>query len=416
MTLTRRTRFASLVIDLIPDVQILVLCQMDLADLLSFRLVCRGFHSIVNCHQSAITIHFIKYGPLRKFATLYRPLAVPGPFDLDQLFRLSHRFHVVEHISIFLAKFHVIQVHRLIHPSMVEQPEHAIVVENMARKMNPYLLMLYHFIEMYRAGLAAAVGTHQYSSGPPNEDLSSRVEAEIIRQYNARAIRRLCAMSKFLVRVIARRLRPASYAGVFERFLRGWSKTPASEAQCMELLVIGSLETINQTITLSGFPARIAAIERYLHDSSSTNRKTPDRRLSRSMSIISRKSSATSHVSVSFNPIMQPLDLETVNKISQILPERDDFLNVGRLESLFEPGAVKANQVSTPWAFAAVMMSNDQDDDIEFVAGPARTDVDRENQWGTLNNQSYIWPALPLLTPALEEGSNYPVSSGDDDG
>lgn len=404
-------RFATLLIDLIPDVQIMVLCLMSLGELLDFRLVCRRFHSIINWHQRSLAVQFTKRGPLRNFATLYRPLSIPWPLNLDQLLGLTHRFYVVEHISIFLAKFHLIQVRRLNPPSLVDQPENAITAKNMAGKMKPYLLMLYHFIEMYRAGLAEAVRTHQYPSGPPSENISRQVEAEIIRKYNGNAIRRLCLMSKFLVKVIARRLRPASYAGKFERFLRGWSKDPASEAQCMELLVIGTLETINKTITLSGFPARIAAIERNLQGFYAM--KTPDHRSSRSMSIISRRSSTASDIPGLSNTIMPRLDPETLNRISQILPERDDFLNVERLESLFKPGLVLANQVSTPWALAAAMMGSEDEDTFEFAAGTSGSNLDNDNQWGIVNTMPYIWPSFTLSTPTPGENSVHTTSSDD---
>lgn len=361
--------FASLLINLILEMQIMILCQMSLEDLLQFRLVCRAFNRIVNWNQSSVVMHFTRHGPLSKFAMLYRPLA-PVPLELGVLFDLSHRWHVVDHIAVFLARFHLIQFHHLTPPSLVEQPENAAIVNNMARNMRPYLLMLYHFIEMYRAGLAQAVNAHKTVADIPSEDLRCRVEAQILRQYNGHVIHRLCAMSNFLIKVIVRRLRPASYAGGLERLLRGWSRDPASEAQCMELLVIGSLETINQTVTLPGFPARIAAIERHLREFSSMPK--PDRRPSRTMSVISRKNKSISDEPTSSNNIMRPLDLETVKKISCTLPERDNFLNIERIVSLFQPGVVLVDQVQTPWNFALAMMRSDREDDFDFVVSTSQ--------------------------------------------
>lgn len=355
---------------------------------------------------------------------LYRPLAAPTPLDLDVLLNLSHRWHVVDHIAIFLARFHLIQAHRLTPPSLVEQPENAAIVNNMARNMRPYLLMLYHFIEMYRAGLAESVNTYKSLADIPREDLSSRVEAQILRQYNGHVIHRLCAMSNFLIKVIVRRLRPASYAGGFERLLRGWSRDPASEAQCMELLVIGSLETVNQTITLSGFPARIAAIERHLQEFSSM--KKPDRRPSRRRPVISRKSKSISDAPTGSNTIMPALDFETVKRISRILPERDDFLNIDRLVSLFEPGVVLADEVQTPWNFALAMMRGDREEDLDLVAGTCQQgqlasttdavglELHAEQHEGDAFH-SYTWPSFSISTSAQDEGSEYAMSSDDDD-
>lgn len=353
---------------------------------------------------------------------LYEPLAASGPLDLDVLLNLSHRWHVANHIGIFLARFHLIQAHRLTPPALIEQPEHEAVVNNMARNMRPYLLMLYHFIEKYRAGLAEAVNKHT-NWNVPREDLSSQVEAQIIRQYNGHVIHLLCAMSNFLIKVIVRRLRPASYAGGFERLLRGWSRDPASEAQCMELLIIGSLETVNKTVTLPGFPARIAAIERHLQEFSLMKR--PDRRPLRRMSIISRNNKSISDDPTPSNTIMQPLDLETVKRVSWVLPERDDFLSIERLMSLFEPGVVHVDQVPTPWNFALAMMRNDGEEPFDLIAGPSppdqpdgtNDDVAPEAKAEQHEGDAFhpdTWPSFSMSTSAQDEGSEYGMSSGTD--
>lgn len=357
---------------------------------------------------------------------LYQTLATPAPFDLDVLFNLSHRWHVVNHIAIFLARFHLIQAHHLTSPNLVEQPENAALVNNMAQNMRPYLLMLYHFIEMYRAALAESVNSYKNVADIPSEDLSNRVEAQILRHYNGHVIHRLCAMSNFLIKVIVRRLRPASYAGGFERLLRGWSRDPASEAQCMELLIIGSLETVNTTVTLSGFPARIAAIERHLQEFSSMQQ--PDRRPSRRMSVISRRSKSISDDVTPSNTIMRPLDLETVKRISRVLPARDDFLKIERLVSLFAPGVVLVDQVQTPWNFALAMMRRDGEEHFDLAAGTSRPgqsemsngddvgpDVEAEQHEGDAFHP-YTWPSFSISTSGQDEASEYAMSSDDGEG
>ncbi len=302
---------------------------------------------------------------------LYQPFPTSsGPLDLDLLLGLSHRYYVVEHVARFLARFHLVHAvhaHSVAPPSFFfDRPEYVAIINGMVRNMKPYLLMLYHFIEMYREGLAEISFTDEVSI----EEQRNRVEARIIRQYNCHVIHRLCAMSDFLLKVTVRRLRSASNAGRLERLLRGWSRDSASEAQCMELLVIGTLEAVNKSVALSGYPERIAAIERHLQDLSIM--KKPDRRVSRNISVISRKAkpSISDTSSTPFRPLMQPLDQETVGRISKLLPDRDDFLNIKRLASLFEPGVVSADQIETPWNFIARII--DKDDDFDFVAGASQ--------------------------------------------
>lgn len=420
--LTASHRFPTLLLRLLPELQLVVLRKMSLRDLFSFRLVCQTFNGIVLSNQSSIVKHFTTHGNLRKFAMLYQPL--PTPLELDVLLGLSHRYCVVEHIATFLGKFHLIQSvhdHRVAPPSLFERPEYVAVVEVMARNMKPYLLILYHFIEKYREKLAETV----MADGISIEDQRNRIEAEIIRQYNGHILNRLCAMSDFLIKVTLRRLRAAANAGRFERLLRGWSQDPATEAQCMELLVIGTLETVNKAISISGFPERIAAIEKHLQDFSIM--KKPDRRASRNIAVRSRTGkSSISDVSFStpfstpFHPLMQPLDQETVGRIIKLLPDRGDFLKIERLATLFEPGVVLVDQAETAWDF--VVRMNGKVEEFDFVAmasqpalsSPATVKAP-ESQWNTTTERggsaldhSFAWQTL-LET----QGSGYPSSEGE---
>lgn len=370
--LTASHRFAALLLRLLPELQLVVLCQMSLTDLFNFRLVCQTFNGIVRSNQSSIVKYFTTHGNLRKFAMLYQPL--PAPLELNVLLGLSHRFYVVEHIATFLGKFHLVQSandHRVAPPSLFKRPEYVAAIEVMARSMKPYLLMLYHFIETYREKLAETVMADDISI----RDQRNRIEAEIIRRYNGHILNRLCAMSDFLIKVTVRRLRAAANAGRFERLLRRWSRHPATEAQCMELLVIGTLETVNKTISISGFPERIAAIEKHLQDFSIMEK--PDRRASRNIAVRSLTGkSSISDVSFStpfstpfsakFHPFMQPLDQETVGRITKLLPDRDNFLKIERLATLYEPGVVLVDQVETAWDFVTSM--NGEVEDFDFVA------------------------------------------------
>lgn len=415
--------FATLLLRLLPELQLVVLCQMSLTDLFNFRLVCQTFNSIVRLNQSSLVKHFTTHGYLRKFAMLYQPL--PTPLELNVLLSLSHRFYVVEHIATFLGKFHLVQCandHRVAPPSLFEQPEFVTAIEGMARSMKPYLLMLYHFIETYREKLAKTVGADDISI----EDQRNRIEAEIIRRYNGHILNRLCAMSDFLIKVTVRRLRAAANAGRFERLLRGWSPDPATEAQCMELLVIGTLETVNKTISMSGFPERIAAIEKHLQDFSIM--KKPDRRDSRNIAVgPPTGKSSISDVSFStpfstpFHPLMQLLDQETVGRIIKLLPDRDDFLKIERLATLFEPGVVLVDQAETAGDFVASM--NGEVEDFDFVAvasqppallSPATVKA-AESQWnittehgGGALDHSFAWQTF--LEP---QGLEYPSSDGE---
>lgn len=405
-------RFATLLLHLLPELQLVVMCQMSLVDLLSFRLVCQTFNGIVRSNQSSLVKYFTTHGNLRKFAMLYQPL--PAPLELDVLLGLSHRYYVVEHLATFLGKFHLVQSandHRVAPPILFEQPEYVAAVKVLAQNMKPYLLMLYHFIETYREKLAETVLIYGISI----EEQRNRIEAEIIRRYNGYILNRLCAMSDFLIKVTARRLRAAANAGKLERLLRGWSQNPATEAQCIELLVIGTLETVNKTIAISGFPERMAAIEKQLQDFSIV--KKPDRWTSRNIAVrpLTGKSSisdvsASTPFSTPVHPLMQSLDQETVCRIIKLLPDRDDFLKIERLANLFEPGVVLVDQVETPWDFVAKM--NGEVEDFDFVAAKSAIVKPPESQLNIITEHRD--GALDRLFAAFSEPQefDFPSSKG----
>ena len=65
-----------------------------------------------------------------------------------------------------------------------------------------------------------------------------------------------------VMRIVYRKLRPATYATKLERKLRGWNHPPASEGHIRDLLVFGGLEALYRVITVHGFASRMKAFDK----------------------------------------------------------------------------------------------------------------------------------------------------------
>lgn len=362
--------FAPIFNNLPQELRIQVLCQMSLSDVLCMRLVCRKFRDFVDSSQSSIVRHFTEVRPLEQIASLYQPVTSLAPRTFQNLFGLSRRYHVVKNLSDFLANRLVANIHRLSSWDLHERPDLMLelVSQKMALKVEPYLLMLFHFLETYRAELARLVRSDDIFSNATKEDINRNAEASAVRQYNGHIVHNLSALCHFLIVTIMMRLRPASYAGFLERTLRGWSGEPASEAQCVELLVLGGLESVYRVLSISNYVERVAAMRQHLRNLTS---ERLDPQLARRFSVIPRKHRIADHDG-EIPAIMPPLDKQTAAKIRQVLPGSRDFLQIARLASLFDPGVVQATPMQYPWDFAKSLMMDDNDVDFSLVAESSR--------------------------------------------
>lgn len=329
------------------------------------RLVSREFCVTIDTYQASITRHLIDKKPLREFAMLYRSLAIPIPYSLGHLFDLSHRFHVVNHLAELLARLIVTTLDQTCLTDLAKHPELQAETTMMALKMRPYLLMLSHFLEMYRAELAEVVKTCDISVKTKRDAALDHAEAHVIQRYNGHVVHSLCSLAHFLIMVIARKLRPASYAGSLERRLRGWSTEPATAAECMRILVMGGLESVHMVISIPKFSNRVCALKKHL---SRLSQKFPDQEINPRFYIVSHNDRNLDSIPI-FSSIMPPLEEDIANKVCQVLPTREDFLSITRLATLFEPGIVLVDELQDPWDFAKSVRYDVMDYEFGFQAG-----------------------------------------------
>jgi hypothetical protein len=63
-----------------------------------------------------------------------------------------------------------------------------------------------------------------------------------------------------MVSAYRQKLRPPTYAGTIERKLRGWDRTPASDADVAQVLVYGGMEEVLKIMVIPTYSARLQAL------------------------------------------------------------------------------------------------------------------------------------------------------------
>lgn len=348
-------RFALLFNNLIPELLNEVLCQMDLKDVLTMRLTCRTFYAKIESHQASIVHCFINRAPLQRLAMLYQPLVAKTPLTLDYLLGLSHRFHVVNHLSHFLATNMMDTIDQMYTGG---NPN---AVRNLSSVLQPYLLILCHFLETYRTELAKAVQTCDISVEAVRETVHRQVEDHILQQYNVNTLYHVCFLSGYLFSEFEKKLGAPSYAGSVERTVRRWLINATSESERMQLSLLGGLESVYRVITLPKLSDRIHAFRKHLQRLTSP-RMDPEP--------AQRRKHTYRKKTPRFKPsnIIPPLNEETARQICQVLPKGNDFLNATRIAPLFKLGVSPVGRDRHVWEYTRCMMCFSADSDFDSEA------------------------------------------------
>ena len=236
-----------------------IVSELRYRDLLALRLVCHDFHHLIHDNASAIVLNYVKTNPkdLPPFSAELYPLcdSESGP-SLDYLFGLTHRHCVAKHLAAVITTFVCTKIYGASHA-----PPQLKALEPKARKMEkklvPGLFVLFHFFEEFRRGLTRP---------DIRQTGAAAMQRGIIEKYDSDIVIEAHQVYQILSAAYTRKLRPPSYAGVFERTLRGWTRSPASESEKLKLLVFGGLRELKNVLRLPSYKERLEALESYNFD------------------------------------------------------------------------------------------------------------------------------------------------------
>ena len=230
---------------------------------MNLRCVSRDFCNLVILHGAALFRHFTKDGEMAKMAGLYHCAGLP---KLEPSFYtfcgLRHRAIIADKLAEFVVTHRMCEKAR-IQPFVLRQDIHKIVELRVAViRLRPFFFVLYHFFEALRANI---VRISEYTSACRDVHIDSAirlVQRWLLGCYEPGAIARAMRLWEQIMKIVYRKFRPATYANVVERSLRGWNHPAASESEIRDLLIFGGLEALHRVITIRGFASRMKAFDK----------------------------------------------------------------------------------------------------------------------------------------------------------
>lgn len=273
----RRNKVVALFFALPNELQIHILRELTFGDILSLRLSNSSFYHLINQNESPIIRRCIKHDALSLSLDLWPPPQPPKPATIFYLRGLTHRSLIAWDLATHIADFIMIKICRRTTTSQQEgfNPQHVRI----RSRAQPLILTLYHFFESYRNILLVPIMNEARVSSnstplyePPQVSLGGahspcdflNAEKRIIDGYDSKQLLQVHQMYKLLLAAFVRKLRPPSYAGRFERSLRGWSKTPASQDDIVKVLVLGGIREVKRIIEIKTYAARRKSLDEFI--------------------------------------------------------------------------------------------------------------------------------------------------------
>ncbi|KAA6408875.1 MAG: hypothetical protein FRX48_07219 [Lasallia pustulata] len=352
-SLPSKLNFLDLFLGLPGELQCGILCEMTSHDVFALRATCRAFHEVIVIQASPIVRHLVKKSILAEhlgdYIGLY-PLPEPtSEVNLDYLYQLSHRLHVVDKLSMHMANFIIKKVFHFYNNTAAFNSVKQTYIDNMVYNMRPVLFVLFHFFESYRAALVRSASERilRGAVAPPGlEPCCARKESDIIRKYADPAkLWRAHNIYRFLSMVLSRKLRPPSYVGNLESRLRGWGKKPATKESIVQLIILGGLKEVNNVLDSRSYGARLNTLQKYLSRTLLPAQQMPAKgqhspQLGQQGESRLGRETLPANVSVSprdprysspclalhkISSVMPQLDTQTAFEVSRFLPEHDSM-------------------------------------------------------------------------------------------
>ena len=210
-------------------------------DLIKTKHSCRTLYRVVSLGEEALFLFFVrKSTSLPKAFDVYRATALPGTLPtLNGLLALQSRVDVAECLVGHLITDILTESFRMDASEWLKDPTKRACYHDVINDIEPYLLLLGHFLEAFR----------EYFAGLLREKAAVRSYADIrflqswiLRHYSPHAAQRVTLVYRDLMRCLGRKLRPPSYANRAERTIRGWTHDPAKPEDCRDIAIFGGLQ------------------------------------------------------------------------------------------------------------------------------------------------------------------------------
>ncbi|KAI1435688.1 F-box domain-containing protein [Xylaria sp. CBS 124048] len=279
--------FDQLFANLPNELKIQIIASLPLSDLLSMRLASRSWHAMITLNESSITRYHLEHH-VPAYATRLYPTPRPSAMKLHYLCGIWHRLHVASKLSFLISERVTKEI--FLRTTESQRNEFAPQYERMRRRLVPLLFTIFHFFETYRAlhleyikERGHGLRLEPYTINP--------IELKVMNMYDDHTLLRVHQVFPLVISSFCRRLRPPSYAGRFERSLRGYLRDKPEDEVYVAALCVGGLRQVEKFWEVKGYNTRRSAVDTWYN--SVTNEQVEHAsRQRRGFTILGRKKSS----------------------------------------------------------------------------------------------------------------------------
>jgi F-box domain len=246
------------------EIQVQILCFLEVPDILSLRLTSKSLSELLQLNASVLSRIVLNKSSLGDdpfyLKKLYQPPLPIG--SLDYFLQMIHREGVVLKMVSTFADYVQIKVYQV--RTTQRRKQFAPGRERMEKRLKASTFLIYHFLEKLRASLKRhSEGSFNHTQGTSEETGSfifNEMQMKIINWYPEDMVLPAFQFFRVLVSAFRQKLRPPTYAGTIERKLRGWDRTPATDADVAQVLIYGGMEEVLKIMSHLTYGARLEAL------------------------------------------------------------------------------------------------------------------------------------------------------------
>ncbi|KAF2658120.1 hypothetical protein K491DRAFT_593664 [Lophiostoma macrostomum CBS 122681] len=255
----KRSPFLKAFFRLPNELHIAILSELSISDLLAIRITSRALNDLISSCGAPIVRHWVKCRLGTLHTKLYPPPAT-NEAELQYLLAMRRRHIASVRLTRELANF--VLKDTLKHTSERQRQLWTSVYE----KMIPLVFAVGYFLEEHRRViLERDLGRirPRYHIGYDICTTPGITEEEraIFKRLDQPLRLQYFYMYCFIVQVLTRKLRPPTYAGSFEKLVRGWTRQPACNEDIAFVLVLGGISQVAKLLSCRNYSDR----RRHLH-------------------------------------------------------------------------------------------------------------------------------------------------------
>jgi hypothetical protein len=244
------------------ELHVQILCELCIADLLCLRISSRALNDLITSCGSPLVRFWVK----EKMGSLHTRLYPPpctNEADLHYLLAMRRRHIASVRLTRELANF--VLKDTLRHTSERQRQMWTSVYQ----KMIPLVFGVGYFLEEHRRHiLERDLGrirprTHIGYDICTTPGITNH-ESKILKKLDPPLRLHFFYMYCFILQVLARKLRPPTYAGSVEKVLRGWHGRPACAEDVSFVLVLGGVGQVAKLLAVQHYSERRRVLHNFI--------------------------------------------------------------------------------------------------------------------------------------------------------